>query len=345
MKSEADEIAARFLVAAQNAGGTPADERGPVPQDIVRLARKISNAAREVCSSRFKHWACAISALALCSVLMAAHAASPVNQASSTPGEVEVVNITGTRDPAMRTYRSVVRGLDAFDEHRHLAPNAALRFRFAHTATVLKPGTVTNKLEAGPAASDVDGLSLRLASDDGSVPRTIDADGRFDILHSQAAYDADATFVLNKKSGLFTYYPDIRSPGLPQNVRRLGHLRLECFVWQAIAREEISLVTKLMLSALFRSSDFCAKRNFRLGMPAYGQLARVTIWNGAGRGEFSFDGTTYSVPIGPSAFSDDALITLEYVSQGNSPSRAPQQTEDPFFDNGSHFSEHLSNAG
>jgi len=78
-----------------------------------------------------------------------------------------------------------------------------------------------------------------------------------------------------------------------------------------------------MLSALFRSSDFCAKRNFRLGMPAYGQLAGVTIWDDAGLDEFSFDGTTYSVPIGPGAFSDDALITLEYVSEGNSPSRAP----------------------
>lgn len=49
-----------------------------------------------------------------------------------------------------------------------------------------------------------------------------------DMPRSQAAYETDATFVLNKKSGLFTYYPDIHSPGLPQNVRRLVDLRLEC---------------------------------------------------------------------------------------------------------------------
>lgn len=102
---------------------------------------------------------------------------------------------------------------------------------------MLKPGTVANKLEAGPPASHADGLSLRLASDSVSIPITIDTDGRFAIPRSQAAYDADATFILNKKNGLFTYYPDIRTPGLPQNVRRLGDLRLECFVWQAVARE------------------------------------------------------------------------------------------------------------
>ncbi|MRW90648.1 hypothetical protein GJ699_11675 [Duganella sp. FT80W] len=246
-----------------------------------------------------------------------------MEQPSPISGETEVVNVIGTRDPAMRTYRSVFRGLDAFEEHRQLAPNAVLRFRFAHKATVLKPGTVANKLEAGPAASYADGLLLRLASDDVSIPITVDADGRFDIPRSQAAYDADATFVLNKRNGLFTYYPDIRTPGLPENVRRLGDLRLECFVWQAVAQEEISMVTKLMLKALFRSSDLCSKRNFRLGMPAYGQLARVTIRDGAGRGEFSFDSTTYSAPIGPGDFSDDALIELEYAPKETSSSSAP----------------------
>lgn len=99
-----------------------------------------------------------------------AHAALPVEQPSPISGETEVVNVIGTRDPAMRAYRSVFRGLDAFEEHRQLAPNAVLRFRFAHKATVLKPGTVANKLEAGPPASYADGLVLRLASDAVSIP-------------------------------------------------------------------------------------------------------------------------------------------------------------------------------
>lgn len=83
------------------------------------------------------------------------------------------------------------------------------------------------------------------------------------------------------------------------------------------------MMTKLMLKALFRSSDMCTTRNFRLGMPAYGQLARVTIRDGAGHGEFSFDSTTCSVPIGPGNFSDEALIELEYAPEGMSSSSAP----------------------
>jgi hypothetical protein len=254
-------------------------------------------------------------ALGLCCATFAAGAAAPAGEAPPSAQATQgVVNVTGTKDPEMRSYRSVARGLDAFDEHRRLAPAAQLRFRFAHKLPKNEAGSVNLKLEAGLPATEADGLALRLAGDDLSIPIPIDADGRFTIARSQAAHDADATFILNRKSGLFTYHPDIRTPGLPENVRRLGDLRLECYVAQAIAKDDVPLVARLFITSVLRTGDWCGKEKFSTGFPAYGQLARVTLRDGNRRGTFYFDSGSYWVPVGPGAFSDDALIELEYAA-------------------------------
>jgi hypothetical protein len=255
--------------------------------------------------------------LGLCCSTLAAGAA--------TPAEDGVVNITGTKNPEMRSYRSVAKGLDAFDEHRQLAPAAVLRFRFAHKET-RAAGEGNLALEGGTPVSAADGLTLKLVGDDMSIPIPIDADGRFSIPRSQAAYDADAIFILNRRNGLFSYHADIRTPGLPENVRRLGDLRLECYVAQAVAKEELPFVARAFVTTVLRTSDWCGKAKFSTGFPAYGQLARVTLRDGKRRGEFSFNSGSYWAPIGPGQFSDDALIELEYVPKEAAPPAAVQGT-------------------
>ena len=43
------------------------------------------------------------------------------------------VEVSGVKDPELRPYRIMSRGLDAFDKHHGLAPSASLRFEDANT--------------------------------------------------------------------------------------------------------------------------------------------------------------------------------------------------------------------
>lgn len=241
-----------------------------------------------------------VAALGLCCTSLVAQAS---NQASVLPPDAQnapgVVNITGTKDPEIRSYRSVARGLDAFEQNRHLAPDSVLRFRFARKGAM--------------PVTEADGLALKLVSDETTIPIPVDPDGHFSIERSQAAYDADATFYLNRKKGMFVYYPSIRTPGLPPNLRRLGDLRLECLVLQAVAKDEIPFVARMFITTLLRTNNWCRKEKFSMGFPAYGAVTKVTLRDGAKKGEFHFENGKFWAPIGPGDFSDDALIELEYV--------------------------------
>jgi hypothetical protein len=219
------------------------------------------------------------------------------------------VNVNSIRNAEMRSYRSIWAGLDAFDEHRALAPAAPLRFR------LLRPD--------GEPASAADGLALRLASDDGSVPVPIGADGVLEIARSQAAYDADATFILNRKSGQFSARADIRTPGLPENVRRLGDLRLECRVTVAIAKDQINFLARAAINTLMLGSDWCGKKDMHVAFPAERELEGATISHGGRSLALELHGKAYMAPIGSPAWPDDALIVLKFAAPAPGTS-APQ---------------------
>jgi hypothetical protein len=210
------------------------------------------------------------------------------------------VNVNAIKDPEMRSYRSIWAGLDAFDAQRALAPAAPLRFR------LLRPD--------GEPASAADGLALRLASDDGSVPVLVGADGMLDIARNQAAYDADATFILNRKSGQFSARPDIRTPGLPENVRRLGDLRLECRVTVAIVKEQINFLARAAINTLMLGSDWCAKKDMHVAFPAERELEGATISHRGRSLPLQLHGKSYMAPIGNPAWPDDALIALTFAA-------------------------------
>ena len=233
------------------------------------------------------------SALVLYALLMgalpAAHADEPV----------PTVQVKAITDPEMRSYRDIAAGLDAFDRHRALAPNAALRFRMRH--------------KNGPPATAADGLQLRLASDDGSFqePVPIDGEGLLTVARNRAADDADATFILNQKNGLYTGHPEVRTAGLPDNVRRLGDLRLECRVTVAIFKEQIPFLAKATLNTLMLTSDWCAKKEFN-----YGTLTpRAGVTGVLRDGERTRTLETHDwdvlVPIGDTSWPDDALVQFD----------------------------------
>ena len=240
-------------------------------------------------------------ALTLCALLLAC--ALPAAHADDEP--VQSVHVTGITDPEMRSYRSVAAGLDAFDAHRALAPNATLRFRMRH--------------KNGPPVTAAGGLQLRLASDDGSFQETvpIDATGLLTVGRNQAAYDAHATFILNQKNGRYTGHPEVRTAGLPDNVRRLGDLRLECRVTIAIFKEQVPFLAKATLNTLMMTSDWCAKKEFNYATLAPRPGLKGTLRDGERSRILASHGWDLMVPIGDAGWPDDALVQFDEDAPGD----------------------------
>lgn len=79
-------------------------------------------------------------------------------------------------------------------------------------------------------------LRLRLAGDTQSVDLPIDDAFTFELPRSQPFLDDNADLELSKPKTGYRWQPDIHSAGVPQGMRRLGDLRLECEVLINVAK-------------------------------------------------------------------------------------------------------------
>lgn len=212
---------------------------------------------------------------------------------------VAAVVISNHKDPDWKTYRAFTEGLDTFEAQRRLAPAAALRF-------VLLP--------KAPNASLKD-IKLRIAGDETSIPVPIREDGSFVVPRSEAAAKEDAELLLNRKPGTFRWRPDVHTPGVPANARRLGDLRLECAVRWAIEQYETPYVIRKMMYAAGQPCltsrikvDYIAPRPITaMYLSANGrrsQLPASLLENG---------GKVYVAPVHDQSLPDDALLEFDYV--------------------------------
>jgi hypothetical protein len=244
-----------------------------------------------------RHSACLLLGLALA---CGSVAAAPQDK------EVPSVQINAARNPEMKSYRAVVAGLDEFDEyHQQLAPGApGLRF------------LVVERRERRPGDQ---ALALRIASDDDSFPVPVSADGFISIPRNQAAYDSNADLIFNRKKHSFRISPEIRTAGLPANVRRLGDLRLECKVMVAIAKEEMSFWLKATVNTLLMSTEWCGAKvggkyiGFHYATTA--PLAGAMLRNGERTEPVETSKSGYEVPLGDTSWPDDALIELQNAQE------------------------------
>lgn len=245
----------------------------------------------------------------VCAVLGLALACGPV-AAAPQEGEVRSVEINAVRNPEMKSYRAVVAGLDAFDEyHQQMAPGApGLRF-------------LVVERDEHPAGEQA--LALRIASDNDSFPVPVSADGYFSVPRSQAAYDSKADLVFNRKKHSFRINPDIRTAGLPANVRRLGDLRLECKVMVAIAKEEMPFWLNATINTLLMSTNWCGAKvrdkYIDFGYDAAAPLAGAMLRNGERTEAVKTTKSGYVVPIGDPSWPDDALIELQFAADTDVP--------------------------
>ena len=228
---------------------------------------------------------------------------------AASPGP-PVVLVTGTRIALDWPYAVLEAGMAAFEEERALAPQAALRFRL-----LLSPGVTI-----------LDNVALTLVDGDSLVPVPVTPAGLFQLDHMRRS--AGASLAVNRNGGQFdgnrTPQPDVRTPGLPDHVRRLGDLRLECRVKMAMAKAVLGFLQSIAISAL-GGSDWCAPRkgggysvDTKLAAPqatlSHGN--RTLVLPARGRG-------SVTMPIADPAWADNALVTFAQAAPQALP-QAPQ---------------------
>lgn len=138
----------------------------------------------------------------------------PAGALAAAEEPIQTVRVPYVRDPVDKSYRKMIKGMERFERERSLAPGATLRFR-------LLPRLPKNNLE---------GITLRVAGDNISLPLTIAPDYSFVLPRSEQALREDAAVVASRKSDSMTWRAWVQSPNVAPGTRRLGDLRLECKV-------------------------------------------------------------------------------------------------------------------
>lgn len=233
-------------------------------------------------------------------LLAAAVTALPAT-AAATEGSEQMVIINGTRSPEMQPYRYMLSGLDAFDSQHALAPNAQqLRFRL-HT-----------KRKA--PADAMDNVVVRLSGNETDIAVPLAADHSFTLPRNRAAEDDNADVVLNRKKSDYGWMPDVRSAGVPADMRRLGDIQLECRVLMAIAKNYIPFLARAIINTVTLTTDWCSFKDFTMSVRSDRPIVGATLVDGDRRLELKVDedGKMYSVPLADKTYSSDALIEFRF---------------------------------
>jgi hypothetical protein len=125
---------------------------------------------------------------------------------------------------------------------------------------------------------------------------------------------------VNRQKRTFRIVPEVRSPGLPDNVRRLGDLRLECQVVIAIAKQEMPFWVVAAGNTLLLTGDWCSKMKGEGAGSAFvadAQLTAATPMQGERKLALKTDKRVYTVPVGDLGWHDDALVALSYANVEN----------------------------
>lgn len=231
---------------------------------------------------------------------------------TSAPGNPDTIHVNAIRDPEMRKYAAIVAGLDAFDRHHGLAPAVdILRFRIEP-----RGGQAAASASAPAPAPGALPLAARLEGDNGFVlPLPVDADNNVVVPRSPMALDAHSEMTINRKARDVRIVPRVRTPGLPEHVRRLGDLRLECKVWVAIAKEEMGVMLSLTVNSILMTRDWCSffdkgREGFSFRMS--GRVAQAILHEGNLSRALEVEGRGVRVPLHDPSWSDEALIDLTF---------------------------------
>ena len=226
---------------------------------------------------------------------LASFAGAPAVAADDIAGADHTITIPGPKNPTLLPYRYMLAGLEAFDDHHDLAPTSKLvRFR----------------LRGNAGGDAIEGLTLAIVGGTTTIPVPLAADGGFILPRDEAAEDEDADLLLNKSKRGYSWSAEVRSDGVPEGMRRLGDLRLECAVTTEIGKQLLSWTFRMQLTALTLTTDWCTHKNFYHGGRSDTVISGATlVWGGQRLAlKVHRDGRSYTVPTGIKAFPDEALV-------------------------------------
>ena len=224
---------------------------------------------------------------------------TPLTAQSQPASEsAQVVEVSGIKNPELKPYRQMAKGIDAFEKFHDLAPGAALRFQLLSDTREIDFKNVT----LGIAGKETD-IDLQVANN-----------GTFTLPRLATGSDPNSDIVSNLPKGQLRWRGDIRSPNVPENARRLGDLRLECEIGWAVNREDMPFMTRNSLSLL---GGLCHSKLIGLRAQAPKPLASATLVLGERRQSVPIDGKMKRIfmpPLADTSWSDDTLIVFDYES-------------------------------
>jgi hypothetical protein len=234
------------------------------------------------------------------------------------------ITITGTsRQAVEKSYRKMVRGMDYFERARAaIAPEASLRFRLLPR----KPGT------------DMDHIVLEVIGSTFDYAVPIAPDHTFVLEPDAKAMQEDAVVSPNRKRLSMTWRTEIRTPGLPPHIRRLGDLRLECEVGLEADLVSNSSPIGRIYDLFTDGKAYCDRKDARYLYFAERAIFSVTLVAGARREVLPLDrlyamasddpglkedlpycdcemlvDRTYFLPLGDHSWPDDTRVEFEYM--------------------------------
>ena len=243
-------------------------------------------------------------------------------QNASRPLPTVTVTAKGNSDPVEKSYRKIVRGMDLFEKEQGLAPAASLRF----------------KLLARRRDTDLDNIMMDVIGSKKTFPVTIAPDRTFTLERNRQAYDEDAQVTPDRRERSMTWRAEIRTPGLPPGMRRLGDLRLECRVGMesGLVSESVTLAGRIV-TALMDTPAYCERfapqylfftdrplfnvtlvsRDRRESL-SIGRLYGGAIEEPENEDRSSCDcellvDRTYFMPLGDRSWPDDTLVEFDYM--------------------------------
>ncbi len=246
---------------------------------------------------------------------------SPLLGLAADKDSTPKVHVPSILNPVDKSYRKMVEGMNIFERNQHLAPQASLRFRLMRRKTDV----------------DMNGIVLKVIGDSMAIHVPLAADNSFVLERNQLALDQDAAVIPDRKADSMTWRAMVRSPGLPENTRRMGDLRLECLVGMSAGLvSKYSVVTNGLRRLSGTHGLGCNLSSMNYLLFAERPLFSVTLRDGnrsevlpffmlyAGGAQFSaqtlamcdcqvMQDRTYRVPMSDRSWSDNTLIQFDYM--------------------------------
>lgn len=229
---------------------------------------------------------------------------SPENKPPASKDEAQAsVVIASMKNPALKPYRIMAAGMETYEDYKTLAPDAPLYFKLSR-----RKGT-------NEAAVPWQDIKMRLASDDESKQIPILENGRFVLEKNDKAYDENAELILNQRKSSFGFRPDIRTPGLPNHVYRMGDQHLNCKMEVDMAKKEIGFIFSTLVTTFLMKVNWCESKYELFSFPLNDWAISMKTIIGDQQSVQNFRGKHFKPAFWDKNISPDTLYEFELWSQ------------------------------